>query len=402
MYILVINCGSSSIKFTLFGLKDVTAVANGMVDRIGQPGATISLIKNGKTNYHQPIEADHITDAIELIEELLRHPDRGGIDTQQITAVGHRVVHGGESMNQPVLVDERVKAVIRSCADLAPLHNPPNLEGITALERIFPDARHVAVFDTAFHATLPKVAFIYALPIDLYRTGKIRKYGFHGTSHQFVSRLAAKRLGRSADKLRMVTCHLGNGCSVTAVSGGKSVDTSMGFTPLEGVVMGTRSGDLDPAIVFHLMRRHAMTSDDVETMLNRESGLKGLAGIGSSDMRDLESAAAEGNEQAETAIWTYAYRIRKYIGAYAFAMGGLDAVVFTGGIGENSAEVRRRICEGLEGVGIRLDLERNRSAAEHDGEIHDAASRVCILVVPTNEELEIARQTVEVVEGDKA
>lgn len=398
MYILVINCGSSSIKFTLFEKKTLEATANGIVERIGEAGTTIRFRKHDGIDIRRESRLDRIPDAIKEIAQLLSDPALGGIDVEQITAIGHRVVHGGEAMNQSSLVDDRVKEVIRSCIDLAPLHNPPNLDGILACEALFPRAKQVAVFDTAFHATLPTHAFLYALPLALYREQKIRRYGFHGTSHRYVSRMAARKLGRPEDELNLVTCHLGNGCSIAAVSGGRCVDTSMGLTPLEGVPMGTRCGDIDPAIVFHLMRQKGMDADHIETMLNRESGLKGLGGIGSSDMRDLEAAAEAGNADAAAAIQVYAYRIKKCIGAYAFAMGGLDAIVFTAGIGQNSPLVRRKVCTGLDHLGIVIDSARNASAEAHDGEIHANDSRVSILIIPTDEESEIAHQTLHVVD----
>lgn len=402
MYILVFNCGSSSIKFTLFNQNALTEIASGMVDRIGQPGTTLHFNSAKGMDIRRRIQVDHIRDAIAQIVALLSHPQQADVNIREITAIGHRVVHGGEAMHQPTLIDDRVKAVIHSCSDLAPLHNPPNLEGITACEQLFTGVRQVAVFDTAFHATLTPSAFLYALPYELYRNQKIRKYGFHGTSHRYVSRLAARKLNQPITALRMVTCHLGNGCSITAVCQGRSIDTSMGFTPLEGVPMGTRCGDIDPAIVFHLMRRESMTVSQVEALLIREGGLKGLGGIGSSDMRDLEAAAKEGNQQAESAIRVFGYRVKKYLGAYAFAMGGLDAVVFTGGIGENSPHVRQLICEGLESMGISIDPNRNGTIINRYGEIQHSTSRVHLLVIPTNEEWEIASQTVRVVDQRSA
>ena len=398
MTLLVINCGSSSIKFTLFDTADFSVVADGMVDRIGQPGATLHFHYAKGESVHRQIRVDHIREAIAQIEGLLREQRPGEGTIRRIRAIGHRVVHGGEAIHQPTLIDDRVKAVIHSCFELAPLHNPPNLEGIMACEQLFPGVPQVAVFDTAFHATLPPNAFLYALPYDLYRERKIRRYGFHGTSHRYVSRVAARKLGQPVTALRLITCHLGNGCSITAVCEGRSVDTSMGFTPLEGVPMGTRCGDIDPAIVFHLMRRESMTAAQIETLLIRDSGLKGLGGIGSSDMRDLEAAAQAGNRQAESAIRVFAYRVKKYIGAYAFAMGGLDAVVFTGGIGEKSHRVRQLICEGLERLGLRIDPQRNASLPNGESGIHHPTSLVQLWVIPTNEALEIARQTARVVD----
>ena len=399
MHILVINCGSSSIKFTLFEKQNFSVVVNGIVERIGEPGTTIHLRKSNGKRFHWQIQLDRIQDAIDQISCHLRDPELGGIDARQITAIGHRVVHGGEAIHKPTMVDDRVKQVIRDCFDLAPLHNPPNLDGIIACEKLFPWTQQVAVFDTAFHATLPSHAFLYALPYDYYRQKKIRKYGFHGTSHLYVSRMAAQKLDRPLASLRLVTCHLGNGSSITAVLKGVSIDTSMGFTPLEGVPMGTRCGDIDPAVVFYLMRKEGMDVGQVESLLIRQSGLRGLSGIGSSDMRDLETAAKAGNHQAETAIQVFAYRVKKYIGAYAFAMGGLDAVVFTAGIGENSAWVRQLICDGLEPLGIVLDRKRNGAVLKNKGEIQSSGSKVRLLIIPTDEESEIARQTAQVVDG---
>jgi len=397
MYILVINCGSSSIKYTLFEQKKHTVVAKGIVERIGEPGTTIHFQKIDGVEFSKQVQLDRIQDAIGYIARLIRDPEAGGVDAKLITSIGHRVVHGGETIHQPCLIDDRVKQVIRSCFDLAPLHNPPNLEGIIACEMLFPWTKQVAVFDTAFHASLSAHAFLYALPYELYLNKKIRKYGFHGTSHQYVSRLAAKKLGQPITSLRMVTCHLGNGCSITAVSNGVSVDTSMGLTPLEGVPMGTRCGDLDPAIVFHLIRREGMAAVQVEELMNRESGLRGLSGVGSSDMRDLEAAIKLGNHQAEIAVNVFAYRVKKYIGAYAFALGGLDAVVFTAVIGENSALARQFICDGLEPMGIILSPERNAAPLETYGEIQSDKSKVKLLIIPTNEESEIAHQTFQVI-----
>lgn len=400
MYILSINCGSSSIKFSVFKKQDLTAIADGVVERIGTQGTTIHFHKNDGIDFCEKTQIDHFQDAVAHAAHLIRDPAFGGIDTKQITAIGHRVVHGGESIHKPSLIDDRVKQVIRSCFDLAPLHNPPNLKGIMACEMLFPWTKQVAVFDTAFHATLPPQAFLYALPYELYLKKKIRKYGFHGTSHQYVSRLAAQKMDRTGKKpLRMITCHLGNGSSITAISQGVSIDTSMGLTPLEGVAMGTRCGDLDPAIVFHLMRTEGMDAAQIEELLNCKSGLLGLSGIGSGDMRDLEAAVKAGNQRAELAIHVFAYRVKKYIGAYAFVLGGLDAVVFTAGIGENSPLVRRLICEGLEAMGIVIDLDRNASHFENNGEIQHATSDVRLFVIPTDEESEIARQAVHVVGG---
>jgi len=293
------------------------------------------------------------------------------------------------------VVDDRVKQIVKECFELAPLHNPPNLEGIEACEDIFPGVPQVAVFDTSFHTTLPEYAYLYGLPYALYKEDKIRRYGFHGTSHQYVCRTAADFLNRPLEELKIISCHLGNGCSITAVDGGRSIDTSMGFTPLEGVMMGTRCGDLDPAIVFYLMEYKKLDPRQINDLLNKQSGLLGLAGIGSSDLRDILKAEESGNQQAVTALNVFAYRIKKYIGAYAFAMGGIDAVLFTAGIGENSPGIREMVCRGLEGLGIVMDTEKNVAGNLAEREIQHNDSRVKILVIPTNEEKQIALQTLD-------
>jgi len=310
------------------------------------------------------------------------------------------VVHGGEEVNQPVVVDGEVKRIIEACFELAPLHNPFNLKGIEACEASLPGVPQVAVFDTAFHATIPEHAYLYGLPYRMVKEHRIRRYGFHGTSHKYVSAETARFLGVPPAELKIVTCHLGNGCSITAVDGGRSVDTSMGFTPLEGAIMGTRCGDIDPAIIFYLMEHKHMGPEEVNDLLNKKSGLLGLADVGSSDLRDIMAARAKGNQQADIAVRTFCYRIKKYIGAYAAAMGGLDVIVFTAGIGENSPPVRELVCDGLgdrtRGLGVAIDQEKNAAGNGKLDAIHRDESRVKVLVVPTNEEKEIANQTVEV------
>ncbi len=401
MMILVINAGSSSVKFTLFRSEDLHPTASGLVERIGMAGTAVHYRSDRGDRITRSVSVGTIRHALRLISELLREPGTGAISSENdISAVGHRVVHGGEQMTASVLIDERVRSVIRSCFDLAPLHNPPNLAGIEACTEMFPGAPQAAVFDTAFHSTLPEHAYLYALPYALYETEKIRRYGFHGTSHRYVSRMASETIGDHPTALRMVTCHLGNGCSITAVVGGKSLDTSMGLTPLEGVPMGTRSGDVDPAIVFHLIRQRGLSVEQVDTLLNRESGFLGLGGMGSSDMRDIEAAAGDGDPGAQRVIRVFTYRVKKAIGAYAFAMGGLDAIVFTAGIGENSPLIRERVCEGLESLGIQIDPDRNRSEDRCIREINGPDSRVRILVVPTDEEKEIAMQTLSLVSAN--
>ncbi len=396
MYILIINAGSSSVKFTLFKKDDLQMMIDGVVERIGLKGTKIHT-KNAEGK--RISKETHVVDtrqAVGLIADLLT--DKNDNDIQpgvDIAGIGHRVVHGGEMISRSVVVDDRVKQIIRECFELAPLHNPPNLEGIEACEDIFPGVPHVAVFDTAFHTTIPEYAYLYGLPYALYKEDKIRRYGFHGTSHQYVCRTAADFLNKPLEELKIISCHLGNGCSVTAVDGGRSIDTSMGFTPLEGLMMGTRCGDLDPAIVFYLMEHKQLDPRQINDLLNKQSGLLGLAGIGSSDLRDIFEASESGNQQTNTAIGVFTYRIKKYIGAYAFALGGIDAVVFTAGIGENSPGIREMVCWGLEGLGIVMDTEKNVAGNLAEREIQHNDSRVKILVIPTNEEKQIALQTLE-------
>ncbi len=394
MAILTINAGSSSVKFTLFLGDDDAPRASGIVERIGLEGTRLQYRRaDGKTIVSPVVVAD-ADRAVEVILSALVHPEHGGIGgVREIEAVGHRVVHGGERLTRPVVVDAEVRAYLESIVPLAPLHNPHHLRGIAACERHIPHAVQVAVFDTAFHATLPRHAFLYGIPPAFYAEDGVRRYGFHGISHKYVAAEAARFLGRAPAGLRLVTCHLGNGCSLTAVRDGRSVDTSMGFTPLEGVLMGTRSGDIDPAAVLYLMERRGFSTAAMNDLLNRQSGLLGLAGVGSNDVRDVLSAARNGNAQAELAVEMFCYRIRKTIGAYAAVLGGLDAVVFTAGIGENSPEIRRRITAGLEFLGLFLDAERNEAAASGPRAIHAAKSPVALLVIPTNEELEIVRET---------
>jgi acetate kinase len=390
--ILVANTGSSSVKFTLFLAADLRIAASGLMERIGLEGTQLVYRRPGLETVQRRVEIPDIGNAIAQILPLLTDSRMGVIRSkEEIRAIGHRVVHGGEYISRPALIDERIKQIIRDCFDLAPLHNPPNLEGILACESGFPDIPQVAVFDTAFHATIPPQASLYALPLKLCQELKIRKYGFHGTSHHYVSRKAAEWIGRPVTDLRLITCHLGNGCSITAIAGGQSVDTSMGFTPLEGVPMGTRCGDMDPAILLYLMRQRGMTAEQLDILLNRESGLLGLGG--SSDVRDLVQAMHGGHRPAETALRVFTYRIKKYIGAYLAALGGADAIVFTAGIGENSPLIREWICEGLAELGISLDLDLNREMNGCLGEIQGTESIMRLLIVPADEEAEIAIQT---------
>ena len=397
MNILVINAGSSSVKFTCMSSEDFSVLASGAVERIGLAGTVFQYKRNGAEKITEEVSVKNTSQAVALITSHLCDAKVGVMKSmKEIVAVGHRVVHGGEKISAPTLIDENVKAVIEECSELAPLHNPPNLEGIRACEEAFPGIPQVGVFDTAFHATMPPQAYLYALPLELYQKDHIRRYGFHGTSHKYVSREAARFLNQPPDSLKIITCHLGNGSSIAAVKGGRCVDTSMGFTPLEGLIMGTRCGNLDPAIIFYLLERKQMSVAQVNDLLNKKSGMLGLAGIGSSDLRDVEQKVTEGHAQAKTAFETFCYRIRKYIGAYMAAMGGVDAIVFTAGIGENSDRVRAAVCGGMEGLGVMLDGQKNVSLNHSKGEISSPESRTKILIIPTNEELQIARETMEV------
>ena len=395
--VLVINSGSSSVKFTLFGIKDEKVLAKGIVERICLEGTQIAY-----TSYHgkkltRAVTVSNARDAVSKIVECLVHEEHGVIESSSaVAAIGHRVVHGGEKIHTSVIIDQNVKNIIEEYFILAPLHNPPNLEGIEACERIFSDVPQVAVFDTAFHATLPEHAYLYGLPYRLYKEDKVRRYGFHGTSHRYVSCEAAKFVGRPLKNLKIITCHMGNGTSITAVDGGMSVDTSMGFTPLEGTVMGTRCGTIDAAIVMYLMEYKKYNPGQVNALLNKQSGFLGMAEVGSSDVRDVLSAMEKGNPKAAAAIKVFVYQIRKYLGAYTAAMNGLDAVVFTGGIGEKSSFIRKMVCngnQGLDTLGIHLDPAKNNSVGKAACEIQASDSRVSILVIPTDEEKEIARQT---------
>ncbi len=403
--ILIINAGSSSIKFGLYRSNGMQSAASGFAERIGLGDTTLHYRTESSHAISKCIQVESIQESIHEILELLVGPETGVIrSAAEISAVGHRVVHGGEKMKAATLVTDDVRKAIRSCFELAPLHNPPNLQGIEACSEIFPNLPQVAVFDTAFHGTLPEYAYLYALPYNLYETEKIRRYGFHGTSHMSVSKKAAKAMGRCLENLCMATCHLGNGCSISAVSGGKSIDTSMGFTPLEGIPMGTRCGDIDPAVSLFLVRQRGYTVEAVDTLLNRQSGFLGLGGIGSSDMRDIESAMKKGDPGALRALQVFTYRVKKYIGAYAFAMGRLDAIVFTGGIGENSSLVRSLVCQGLESFGVEIDPVQNCGNGSFENDVKDIShpgKPVRVLVVHTDEEMEIAKQVYDVLSGNQ-
>lgn len=396
MKILVINCGSSSLKYQLINMENETVMAKGLVERIGIEGSILTHRPDGldKVIIQQPMK-DH-KDAIKLVLDALIDSKHGVIkDMNEISAVGHRVVHGGEKYSSSVLIDEDVMKTLEECTHLAPLHNPPNIIGINACRALMPGTPMAAVFDTAFHQTMPKHAYMYALPYELYEKHGIRRYGFHGTSHRYVSSEAAKMLGKNINECRIITCHLGNGASVAAVLNGRSVDTSMGFTPLEGLVMGTRCGDMDPAIVTFLENEGKMSVDEINNVMNKKSGVLGISGV-SSDFRDIEKAAEEGNERAKLALEVFNYRVKKYIGAYAAAMGGVDAIVFTAGLGENAAPAREDICKGLEFLGVEIDSDKN-NVRGHKAVISKDNSRVKVLLIPTDEELMIARDTQEIV-----
>jgi len=397
MNILVINSGSSSLKYELYDMKDESVLASGHVERIGMETSIVSQEARGKPDAREVSEILDHTAAVRKVLELLTHDEFGVLTAiSDIEAVGHRVVHGGESFSESVLVNADVKKKIRDLFDLAPLHNPAHMAGILAVEANMPDVPQAVVFDTAFHQTMPPTSYMYAIPQVLYRKHKIRRYGFHGTSVDFVSRGAAELLGRPLEELKLIVCHIGNGASCTAVLHGKSHDTSMGLTPLEGLMMGTRSGDLDPAVVPYTINKEDLTLSEVNSMLNKHSGLLAVSGL-SSDMREIIQAMQDGDEKAKLAFDMYTYRIRKYIGAYAAAMNGLDAVVFTAGVGENSDIVRASVCEGLTFLGIRLDEARNAVRSQEARAITTDDSKVAVLVVPTNEELLIARDTFQLV-----
>jgi len=395
--VLVINSGSSSVKYQLIDMEGEEVLCRGIAERIGLHGSRIVHRIAGEKHIIEKDLPNHEV-ALQEVLKVLTDEKLGAIkDLSEINAVGHRVVHGGEKFASSVLIDEEVMKVLEENVDLAPLHNPPNIMGIRAIQKLLPGVPNVAVFDTAFHQSMPKKAYLYAIPMELYEKHGIRRYGFHGTSHRYVSRRAAEILGKPYESLKIITAHLGNGASIAAVMYGKSVDTSMGFTPLEGLVMGTRSGDIDPAIVIHLQKKLGMSADEVYNLLNKKSGVLGIYGK-SSDMRDIEEAALEGDEIARLALDIYEYRIAKYIGAYAAAMNGVDVIVFTAGVGENSPLIREEICERyLTYLGVKIDKGENDIRGE-ERIISTPDSKVTVMVIPTNEELVIARDTKEIVE----
>ena len=397
MKILVINAGSSSIKYQLIDMATEKVIAKGMCDRIGIAGGNFKLKADGREDYKLDIQMANHKEAVKLVLDALVSPEHGVIESlSEISAVGHRVLHGGEKFSGSVIVDENVIAAIEECCELGPLHNPHNLTGIRACEAMMPGVPQVAVFDTGFHQTMPDYAYMYALPYEYYEKYRIRRYGFHGTSHRYVSLRAAEMLGRK--DLKIVTCHLGNGSSIAAVKDGKCFDTTMGLTPLEGIMMGTRCGSIDPAIIPLLMKKENLTPDEIDTIMNKKSGILGVSQV-TSDNRDIEQGAKEGNERYQLIESMICHQLTKYIGGYAAAMGGVDAVVFTGGIGENNPHYRARVAEKLAFMGVELDEETNKKAMRTSEEfvLTTPDSQVKVLMIPTNEELMIAKDTLELV-----
>ncbi len=402
MKVLVINAGSSSLKYQLLNMENESVMASGVIERIGDAMGKLTQ-KNfpggegeAKHVFEQPMP-DHRV-AMEKVVAMITGGDKGVLGSvKEVDAVGHRVVQGGEDFNGSMVIDDKVKAAIEANNPLAPLHNPANLIGIEVAEELFPGTPNVAVFDTEFHQTMPAKAFVYPIPYDCYKEMRIRRYGFHGTSHKYVSRKAAAVMGKKPGEINVITVHLGNGCSMAAVEKGRCLDTSMGMTPLSGVMMGTRSGDIDPAIINYIAEQKGMSVGEIDTMLNKESGLTGICGM--SDMRDIHDAVEAGNEKARLALDMLTYRIKKYIGSYAAVLGTIDAVIFTAGIGENDDIVRAGVCENLTGLGIHFDAEKNPGRFSEPTPIHTDDSPVQVWVIPTNEELQIAQDTVEVLRG---
>ncbi|MCK9557300.1 MAG: acetate kinase [Candidatus Cloacimonetes bacterium] len=398
MKILVVNCGSSSLKYEVYAMPEQISMGKGLIERIGLSDGRINQKTCSKV-YDKSTEIPNHRIAFELMMQALLDPQAGILSSiSEIEGIGHRVVHGGEEYAESVLIDDAVIQAIEKTCELAPLHNPANLTGIKEATNFFPSIPQVAVFDTAFHQSLPPHAYLYGIPREFYDKYRIRRYGFHGTSHRYVAGIALQMLKRSPENTNLITCHLGNGASITAIQAGKSIDTSMGFTPLEGLLMGTRSGDLDPSIIFYLEER-GFDFHELNSILNKKSGLLGLSGI-SSDLRDIEDAAEQGNANALEALETYAYRIRKFIGAYSANLIKVDGIVFTGGIGQNAVKMRERICTRLENIGIHINREKNRKVGREAGIISQDYSPISILVIPTNEELQIALDTVQIINTD--
>jgi acetate kinase len=395
MKILVINCGSSSLKYQLINMENENCLAQGLIERIGSEGSVLTQKVDSREKYIVKQNMNNHTEAIELVLKTLIDETNGVIKSvDEITAVGHRVVHGGENYSESVLIDEKVMKALEDCSKLAPLHNPPNITGINSCKALMPSTPMVAVFDTAFHQTMPEYAYIYPLPYELYEEYKIRKYGFHGTSHKYVSQVAAKMMNKDIEELKIISCHLGNGASIDAIKGGKSIDTSMGFTPLAGIAMGTRSGDIDPSIITFLMQELDLSPEEITDLMNKKSGVLGISGI-SSDFRDIWDAA-KNNKRAQLALDVFHYEVKKFICAYAGALGGADCIIFTAGVGENSVKAREACCAGLEFLGAKIDVEKNNVIGKA-AEISTLDSTVKVFVIPTNEELMIARDTKEVI-----
>ena len=399
MKILVLNCGSSSIKYKLYDMDDESVLAQGGVERIGIEGAFLKLtLPNGEKKQIMHDMPDH-KEGVNFVFQTLLDPELGAISSlDEIDAVGHRIVQGGDLFEKSCLVDQKVEEGIESLCDLAPVRNAGHLKGIRAVDHLMPNVPQVTVFDNAFHSTMPAYAYLYAVPYEIYEKYHVRRYGFHGTSHRYVSHRVAEIMGRDIRDLKIITCHIGNGASVAAIKDGKVMDTSMGLTPLAGVMMGSRSGDIDASAVTYIMDKLGKTPQQMADYLNKESGVLGISGI-SSDMRDVEAAAKEGNERAKLALQMYAYRIKKYIGAYAAAMGGVDVIVWTAGVGENQTGTRADACEGLEFLGIEIDREKNAAVRSREELISTPESKVKVYVVPTDEEIVIARDTMELVKG---
>ena len=393
MKILVLNCGSSSIKYALYDMDTKTVMTSGGAERVGLDGAFVKVkLANGEKRKVMHDIPEH-TEGVKFIFSLLVDPEIGVIkDLKEINAVGHRMVHGGEKFNKSVLLTDEVLKVFEECTDLAPLHNPANLKGVRAVQELMPGLPQVGVFDTAFHQTMPKEAFMYALPYDLYEKYGVRRYGFHGTSHRYVSQRVCEFLGVKAEGKKIITCHIGNGASIAAVKDGKCVDTSMGLTPLEGLIRGTRSGDVDGGALTFIEKKLGLDADGLSDLLNKKSGMLGITGV-SSDMREIEKAFEEGNERAKLAFDMYFYRIRKYIGAYAAAMDGCDIIVFTAGVGENQPSLREEVCKKLTYLGVEIDVEKNKNLRGKEALISTPESKVAVCVIPTDEELMIASDT---------
>ena len=400
MIVLVLNCGSSSIKYQLLNMvDDADVLAKGIIEKIGLPDSSLTHNSKGKDKFNVQQQITDHTDGINLILDTLISKEHGVIsDLSEIKAVGHRVAHGGENFKKSVLINDDVKHDIKKCIELAPLHNPANLKGILAMERLLQGIPQVAVFDTSFHQTMPAYSYLYGIPYELYEKYKIRRYGFHGTSHKYVAQKACGILNLDFNNSKIITCHLGNGASVAAIKNGKSLDTSMGFTPVEGLMMGTRCGDLDIGVLLYLAEKEDLSMKATNDLFNKKSGVAGVSGV-SSDMRDIDKAIANGNERAAVALDMYAYRVKKYIGAYAAAMGGVDLIIFTGGIGENDTVVRKKSCQGLEFLGIDFNDDVNAVTRSKDAILTKQGSKVTVMSVTTNEELVIATDTMNIVKN---